>query len=87
MTHRDLPLSPQQPPLPPRPQPPFAPQSQPQPQTWYQAPAKPPGQLAARLQLAGAALLGAVAGWSAVSLASNARAYCDAGWEGAGASR
>ncbi|QTI48487.1 hypothetical protein [Streptomyces nojiriensis] len=31
-----------------------------------------------------AALVGAVAGWAAVALASHARAYCDAGWEAGG---
>ncbi|MFF3859228.1 hypothetical protein [Streptomyces sp. NPDC002209] len=44
----------------------------------------PPGQRAARLQLAGAALVGAVAGFTASRLAANARAYCDAGWEAGG---
>ncbi|WP_301365622.1 hypothetical protein [Streptomyces xanthophaeus] len=31
-----------------------------------------------------AALVGGVAGWAAVVLASRARAYCDAGWEAGG---
>ncbi|MFB6809145.1 hypothetical protein [Streptomyces sp. NPDC056387] len=52
--------------------------------TWYQPPVAPPGRRAARLQLAGAALTGAVAGCSASRLAAHARAYCDAGWEAGG---
>ncbi|WP_327416952.1 hypothetical protein [Streptomyces sp. NBC_01233] len=76
MTQSDLPPHPPQSPS--SAQPPY------RPQTWYQVPARPPGRRATALLLVTAALVGAAAGYSAIALASRARAYCDAGWEAGG---